>query len=866
MNSSRFYFLFSKFCIILLLSTFYFLFSFSLVEAAKLGLTSEIQEIGLNQQFQMDISLDTENEEINAVEGKVIFPGDLLELKEIRDGNSIINFWIERPKVEQAGIIGFSGIIPGGYQETKGFVFSVVFRAKASGSGAIEIRDAKVLLNDGRGTEASVKLSPFQLSISQEVSPATATVETIKDTDQPEEFKPEIAQSPEIFDGQYFLVFATQDKGSGIDHYEVLENRKQKIENRGWIGADSPYLLKDQELKSYIYVKAVDKAGNERIATLSPQNPLKWYENYFVLFIIIISMIFVYLILRRVKRFRFGGLFLLGIILAIVNLALPVSAFAASLYFSPTTGNYNVGQTFSVSVYVSSADQSMNAASGIISFPKDKLNVVSLSKTGSIFSLWVQDPTFSNSAGTITFEGIVLNPGFNGSAGKIITLNFKAKATGNAPLTFSSGSVLANDGKGTNILTSMGSGSYVIQSNPEEEEYIPPKNTPVAPIISSPTHPDSEKWYSNNDPKFTWEVPENITGVKLLVNDKSVVVPTVSYSEPITEKQLEDLVDGIWYFHSQFQNKSGLGGVSHFKFQIDTASPLSFEIEVKEGKETTNPQPTLVFETTDEMSGVDYYQVRIDQEPLIETREKEYKIPVQTFGTHTIIVRAVDKAGNNTLAMTEINILPIGTPVITDYPQTLLPGATLSIKGTAVPETQVKVYIQKDEKEVKTGETKSDAEGRWSYIGTESLEKGVYKIWAEVIDSLGAKSEPSEKVTIQVIPPAFIRIGSLVIDYLTTVVTLLILISVIVFGIVWGWRKIIKRKRRLRKEITEAERALFHAFKVLKEETEEQIEKLDGEPGLSDREKEICDELKKSLKTSEKFIGKEIKDIEKELK
>jgi len=866
MNSSRFYFLFSKFCIILLLSTFYFLFSFSLVEAAKLGLTSEIQEIGLSQQFQVDLVLDTENEEINAVEGKVIFPGDLLELKEIRDGNSIVNFWIERPKVEQTGIIGFSGIIPGGYVGKKGLIFSAIFQSKNEGEGIIEIREAKTLLNDGKGTEASLSNSNFQLSILKQPSIPQIPIPEIKDTDLPEDFKPEAARNLNIFEDRWFLVFATQDKGSGIDRYEVLENRKQKIENREWIKADSPYLLKDQELKSYIYVKAVDKAGNERIATLSPQNPLKWYENYFVLFIIIISMIFVYLILRRVKRFRFGGLFLLGIILAIVNLALPVSAFAASLYFSPTTGNYNVGQTFSVSVYVSSADQSMNAASGIISFPKDKLNVVSLSKTGSIFSLWVQDPTFSNSAGTITFEGIVFNPGFIGSAGKVITINFKTKEAGSVPLTFSSGSVLANDGKGTNILTSMGSGSYVIQSSPEEEEYIPPKNTPVAPIVSSPTHPDSEKWYSSNNPKFTWEVPEGVTGAKLLVDHKPIAVPTVFYSEPIAEKQLEDLADDIWYFHVQLKNKSGLGGVSHFKFQIDTASPLSFEIEVKEGKETTNPQPTLVFETTDEMSGVDYYQVRIDQEPLIETREKEYKIPVQTFGTHTIIVRAVDKAGNNTLAMTEINILPIGTPVITDYPQTLLPGATLSIKGTAVPETQVKVYIQKDEKEVKTGETKSDAEGRWSYIGTESLEKGVYKIWAEVIDSLGAKSEPSEKVTIQVIPPAFIRIGSLVIDYLTTVVTLLILISVIVFGIVWGWRKIIKRKRRLRKEITEAERALFHAFKVLKEETEEQIEKLDGEPGLSDREKEICDELKKSLKTSEKFIGKEIKDIEKELK
>ena len=81
-----------------------------------------------------------------------------------------------------------------------------------------------------------------------------------------------------------------------------------------------------------------------------------------------------------------------------------------------------------MNVLVSSADQSMNAASGVISFPQDKLEVASISKTGSIFTLWVQEPTFSNSAGAVTFEGIVLNPGFMGANGKAITINFKVKA------------------------------------------------------------------------------------------------------------------------------------------------------------------------------------------------------------------------------------------------------------------------------------------------------------------------------------------------------------------------------------------------------------------------------------------------------
>jgi len=548
---------------------------------------------------------------------------------------------------------------------------------------------------------------------------------------------------------------------------------------------------------------------------------------------------------------------------------LPVAAEAATLYFSPSSGSHAVGTTFSVNVYVSSADQAMNAASGVISFPQDKLEATSLSKTGSIFTLWVQEPSFSNSAGTINFEGIVLNPGFTGAAGKIITINFRAKAAGSALVNFSSGSVLANDGKGTNILTSLGNAQfslgYVGPTVPEATTPSAVSGAPSAPQISSPTHPDPNKWYAKKDAKFTWSLPSDVTSVRLLVGKIPAAIPTVVYTPAINEKEVTNLDDGIWYFHVQLRNASGWGEISHFRFQIDTQPPEPFEIKFVDGKETTHPQPTLAFETTDEMSRIDYYEVKIDQEPPIKIKETEYKMPVQILGEHTVIVKAVDKAGNYTLAMTEINVLPIEAPIITDYPRELLPGSILSIKGTALPEVTIRVYIQKDEKEIKTGETKSDKEGRWTYIEVEPVEKGIYEVWAEAIDSSGAKNRSLEKVTILVSPPAFIRIGKLAIDYLMTIITLLVLILILVLGVIWSWQKIKEKRKKMRKEISEAEKALYQAFKALKQETEEQVAKLDGKSGLNEREKKICDDLKEALKISEKFIGKEIKDIEKEL-
>jgi len=298
----------------------------TVVQAAQLNFVSQTQEINVGQQFQVNVILNTEGEQINAVEGKIVFPEDLLDLKEVRDGNSIVNFWIERPKAEtrkdtntntkqhesvrvdscgeannSCGSVYFSGITPGGYNGSQGLVLSIIFLAKKEGSGLIEIQNAKTLLNDGKGTEAKLKIFNFQFSIFKEAAAVQPLAPEIRDLEPPENFKPEIASDPTIFDGKYFLVFATQDKSSGIDYYAIHEStrKRTRIDTKDWTQAESPYLLKDQKLRSWIYVKAVDKAGNERIAVVEPRYPLKWYEKWENWIIIILLAVLIFYILRK---------------------------------------------------------------------------------------------------------------------------------------------------------------------------------------------------------------------------------------------------------------------------------------------------------------------------------------------------------------------------------------------------------------------------------------------------------------------------------------------------------------------------------------------------------------------------------------
>ena len=284
---------FSKLKIIILFSIFCFLFSLSAM-AAKLELNSSVSEIGTGQQFKIDLTLDAEGEDINAAEGLISFPAEMLELKEIRDGESIVSFWIEKLSLKEAGKIKFSGVIPGGFRGIlgpywKGYqpgkVLSLIFNAKKEGMGAVKIRDAKVLLNDGQGIPAETIIFNFQFLISNQAPSSKFQVPSSKDTNPPELFTPEVASDPNIFDGKRFLVFAAQDKGIGVDYYAIHESARTKeaarIDTKDWIVAESPYVLKDQKLRSYIYVKAVDKIGNERFAVLPPKFA-PWYKKWFV--------------------------------------------------------------------------------------------------------------------------------------------------------------------------------------------------------------------------------------------------------------------------------------------------------------------------------------------------------------------------------------------------------------------------------------------------------------------------------------------------------------------------------------------------------------------------------------------------------
>ena len=344
---------------------------------------------------------------------------------------------------------------------------------------------------------------------------------------------------------------------------------------------------------------------------------------------------------------------------AVFLFLIPSFAFAqaATLSVSPLSGEYAAGKAFTVSITVDSSD-GFNTANATLNYDPSILSATNVSKTSSAFSLWAVEPAFDNSKGAITFEGGNTSP----LTGKktILTVTFKGLKEGKADLSFSAGSVLAADGKGTDILGQKTTASFTIGAKAASIDPPPPAPAPVndsggagvkpdLPVISSPTHQTETSYYNTKKAKFTWDLPPDVTVVRLTLDTSSTSVPTTNYDPAISEKEFDQITDGAMYFHLRYKNDSGWGPILHRQVLVDKTPPPLFEVNAKTNASSSDV--ILKFSATDTLSGLDHYELSVDggsptKASLSELLAGEYTLSSQSVGSHKIKVSALDKAGN----------------------------------------------------------------------------------------------------------------------------------------------------------------------------------------------------------------------------
>jgi len=298
-------------------------------------------------------------------------------------------------------------------------------------------------------------------------------------------------------------------------------------------------------------------------------------------------------------------------------------------------------------------------------------------------------PTIGYPEGLYHTSGSFISPvfDFDGTRSNWYTLQWTKTQPSNTEITFQvrSGDTLAeitgNDfiGPGGSLAMFYDSSPAYIWSGHNGDRRIQyqvflttldPINTPVVdditinynclPDAPLQTDPPYDEWLSDNKPTFKWEFSDHDStqqGFQVSIDDAT------SFSNPNYNSQEQDstnefwqfpkgtaykeIEDGTWYWKVRTQDSDGdwsqysdLGII-----KIDTTPPESFKPVAEPSNWASDSQPVLIFSTTDETSGIDHYEVSIDDGPFSE-QISPYTLPAQSDGIHMVTIRCYDLVSN----------------------------------------------------------------------------------------------------------------------------------------------------------------------------------------------------------------------------
>jgi hypothetical protein len=383
-------------------------------------------------------------------------------------------------------------------------------------------------------------------------------------------------------------------------------------------------------------------------------------------------------------------------------------------------------------------------------------------------------------------------------------------AEGTGTVSVSEASVLAADGRGTDVYNNSTNASYtvtassvptptptptptqaepVVEEQNDSDEAIIFGDPPRQPEVGSPIFLDPDVWYSQTDGVFAWTLPFDVDAVAVEISNDPDNIPQDNEDSiidpPVEEFSVssKNITDGVQYVSVNFQNQVGWGAVTNRRLQIDTTVPEPFAIRVQAGNSPSS-FPLLQFEANDVTSGIDYYDMTIaSNEPIRVTPDEArlgYLLKELEDGTYTVKVVATDMAGN-------------------------------------VRESSVAVLIT-------SGWIKP----------IEVLDEGSF--W----------------------------------DFLTALnLFIFFLLVVILLQIIYFWyehKKLKEREEKLQRETREVQDQMEKIFSALRDEIYDQVNSITKRKRLSAKEKEAVEGLTQALEVSETLIEKEINDVKTILK
>jgi hypothetical protein len=342
----------------------------------------------------------------------------------------------------------------------------------------------------------------------------------------------------------------------------------------------------------------------------------------------------------KYKQFRIQIVLIMS--LAVMFLAVPKTK-AAILYTGSANQVVYTGESFVMEWYLDTQGKDVNSLSLVLTYSKDKLEVVNTSVGSSFVDLWVKTPVVDAENGNIQLIGGV-SSGVNNRKLSIFRATFRPIETGSAKISLGKESdVLQADGLGTSVGVIFNEMNFTIQ---------PAENKPAT--ITSSSHPDQDAWYKNRNVELKVSGKEG----EEYSHSFSTNIETVPDQLPDDIKAAityHDLPDGVYYFKlNSRQGPSNWQEAGVYRVQIDTTPPEKFKPAVTKDDSVFEGQPFISFNTVDNVSGVSHYEVRTLFGGWKKTEDTYFKLPGLVLGD-TIEVKVVDAAGNERIETIQVD-------------------------------------------------------------------------------------------------------------------------------------------------------------------------------------------------------------------
>jgi hypothetical protein len=173
--------------------------------------------------------------------------------------------------------------------------------------------------------------------------------------------------------------------------------------------------------------------------------------------------------------------------------------------------------------------------------------------------------------------------------------------------------------------------------------------------ISCSSHPNPLVWYKEKNVSCAWEVEGEVEAYFIAFDQNPSGDPAQRTTEAVYEQS--EVEDGVWYLHVKGLQNGATTQTSHYAVRVDATAPNPIFPTVSLEQAYVGEPIELRFGTTDDGSGIAYYEVAINGGVYVP-QASPFVLKDLDEGTYLFQVGAVDFAGNAVYGSATARVYP----------------------------------------------------------------------------------------------------------------------------------------------------------------------------------------------------------------